>query len=330
LPIPRGRPAPAHRGEALAQLHSTRRTGGVDWFRWREVFRVAFEVFRAKQAGEFWRAGVGLTPGLVGPACNCSLNAGVAGHLFAAAAPDPWRRRAAVVMSHAAAGRSLVGFGEEKGGCSEEGGDSSFGGCSSKSTSVGGNSSGWAPGRKHRGCSASGETSAAPDSALLVASPPQKRQRQQADHDPQRLLAYTLHVTPELNLSLHSDPGSSWGYCCGNCMWSAATVLVDHLAAEARGGGSLNLRGSRVIELGCGLGAPGLAAAGLGATEVLLTDVARMMPLLRYNIAQNAYQCAGATPDRGGEGSSSAVPYVHAAELDWNTKRLPPVCNQAW
>lgn len=34
-------------------------------------------------------------------------------------------------------------------------------------------------------------------------------------------------------------------------------------------------KGKRVIELGCGIGVPGLAAAVLGAQEVVLTDMVR-------------------------------------------------------
>eukprot|EP00614_Pseudopedinella_elastica_P007448 CAMPEP_0172589962 /NCGR_PEP_ID=MMETSP1068-20121228/8475_1 /TAXON_ID=35684 /ORGANISM="Pseudopedinella elastica, Strain CCMP716" /LENGTH=353 /DNA_ID=CAMNT_0013385635 /DNA_START=94 /DNA_END=1156 /DNA_ORIENTATION=- len=53
----------------------------------------------------------------------------------------------------------------------------------------------------------------------------------------------------------------------GGRLWATAIALSTHLA-EGRAG---DLQGKRVIELGCGHGACGLFAAGLGAS-VLLTD----------------------------------------------------------
>jgi predicted nicotinamide N-methyase len=63
-------------------------------------------------------------------------------------------------------------------------------------------------------------------------------------------------------------------------LWPSGLALARHVAA-------LELRGSRVLELGCGLGLPALAAARRGA-EVLATDWAEdATELLRQNAERN-------------------------------------------
>jgi hypothetical protein len=64
--------------------------------------------------------------------------------------------------------------------------------------------------------------------------------------------------------------------------------------------------GARVVELGAGLGLPGLVAAGLGAQHVLLSDCS---PTLVANLAVSA---------RESSRSSAAVASVEADVLDWN------------
>jgi predicted nicotinamide N-methyase len=63
-------------------------------------------------------------------------------------------------------------------------------------------------------------------------------------------------------------------------LWPSGLALARHLA-------QLELRGLRVLELGCGLGLPSLAAAARGA-EVLATDWAEdAIELLRQNAERN-------------------------------------------
>lgn len=59
-------------------------------------------------------------------------------------------------------------------------------------------------------------------------------------------------------LTLHSDPTNQWGYCLGNQLWSASRVLIEYIATSAD-----DMVGKRVIELGCGLGAVGMAVGML-------------------------------------------------------------------
>lgn len=63
-------------------------------------------------------------------------------------------------------------------------------------------------------------------------------------------------------------------------LWPSGLALARHVAA-------LELRGRRVLELGCGLGLPSLAAA-LGGAEVLATDWAEdAIDLLQRNAQRN-------------------------------------------
>lgn len=66
-------------------------------------------------------------------------------------------------------------------------------------------------------------------------------------------------------------------------VYPAAVKLTDQLLERHM----LSLKnGSRVIELGCGLGLPGMVSAALGA-HVLLTDVPEVIPFIEKRIAQN-------------------------------------------
>jgi predicted nicotinamide N-methyase len=95
--------------------------------------------------------------------------------------------------------------------------------------------------------------------------------------------------------------GEVRGLGTGGTVWPAALVLAKHLERRFGAGG---LRGKRVIELGAGTGATGIAAAALGAT-VVLTDQASIIDLTR----QNAAGCGAAVEARGGR--------LHVALLDW-------------
>ena len=171
-------------------------------------------------------------------------------------------------------------------------------------------------------------------------------------------------------LTVHSDPGNAWGYCIGNSMWSASELLLRFMRTgneidalcDAERGEALQLQrerlfaGKRCIELGCGLGVVGMAAAKLGTfSEVLLTDVEEMMPLLRYNISQNfqvgqkdtdvdcalwgaAAESSSSPADKQqqpeGEEREGAVSRrdtrVHAQVLDWTQPQLPVSCKGPW
>lgn len=80
-------------------------------------------------------------------------------------------------------------------------------------------------------------------------------------------------------------------------LWQAAASLVDFLLVLAKG----SLAHARILELGCGLGMPGMVCRALGA-RVLLTDTPETLGLLLENVKINF-------------GSSSSI---QAAALSWS------------
>lgn len=82
-------------------------------------------------------------------------------------------------------------------------------------------------------------------------------------------------------------PGST-----GAAVWGAGAALADALAAAPDA-----VAGKSVVELGCGTGLCGIAAARLGARRVLLTDAENEPVLARAarNVASNTRPGAGAS-----------------------------------
>jgi predicted nicotinamide N-methyase len=87
----------------------------------------------------------------------------------------------------------------------------------------------------------------------------------------------------------------------GNAIWEGAVQLCRWLEERPA-----LVREKRVLELGAGCGACGLVAGCLGASEVLLTDMANILPLLESNVAANR--------DCG---------VINVAALDWTESPLP-------
>lgn len=71
----------------------------------------------------------------------------------------------------------------------------------------------------------------------------------------------------------------------GSWLWEAAVYLADWVATQSRI--EFQLQGKTVLELGAGSGLPGLAAASLGASRVVLTDIAPLLPGLHNNVEAN-------------------------------------------
>ncbi|TMW68646.1 hypothetical protein Poli38472_006114 [Pythium oligandrum] len=81
--------------------------------------------------------------------------------------------------------------------------------------------------------------------------------------------------------------GELTGFGTGLTVWPAACMLLKHLEHRyGRGSNSsteASLESKLVVELGCGTGVVGIAAAMLGAKRVVLTDVQKLLFLLQMN-----------------------------------------------
>jgi predicted nicotinamide N-methyase len=87
-------------------------------------------------------------------------------------------------------------------------------------------------------------------------------------------------------LSIYERPGES----SGSIVWTGALVLIEYLAENE----STHLsKGTRVLELGAGVGTVGVWCATLGA-HVTVTDRPDAMDLLWANVATNAMDLLGA------------------------------------
>lgn len=73
-------------------------------------------------------------------------------------------------------------------------------------------------------------------------------------------------ASPCAPLSLRCEP---CGWCTGTRLWPAARLAIGACSSRWQG---VDVRGKRVLEIGCGTAACGLACAALGAACVWLTD----------------------------------------------------------
>lgn len=117
----------------------------------------------------------------------------------------------------------------------------------------------------------------------------------------------TLEVGKGKLLKLHQTSWDEAG--TGSMLWPAAEVLCNWMRKNAH-----VFRGANVLEVGCGTGACGLYAAGLGAANVLLTDGSfEVIELAAKNIAANA-SCFGDA-------------CVKTQRLQWGKRHPPPADN---
>ena len=87
---------------------------------------------------------------------------------------------------------------------------------------------------------------------------------------------------------LHLEPEEGAGELCGK-LWSVALVLINFLEKEF---GADAFKGKRVLELGAGVGAVGLALACAGA-DVTLTDIPICLPMLQRYAQPLCNMCLG-------------------------------------
>ena len=120
-------------------------------------------------------------------------------------------------------------------------------------------------------------------------------------------------LQPEVAAELPDDGAVEWAPIAPYwaVLWRSGVALARELEGEA-------LRGRRVLELGCGLGVPSLAAARAGA-EVLATDEsAEALELLQRNARANGARLATARAEwRSPDGLAARGPFdlVLAADV---------------
>lgn len=74
----------------------------------------------------------------------------------------------------------------------------------------------------------------------------------------------------------------------GSWVWDSALILSEWMTAHCHGQPEFDLTGKTVLELGAGAaGFPGLTAAILGASRVVLTDIEPLIPGLSRNVEAN-------------------------------------------
>jgi predicted nicotinamide N-methyase len=103
-------------------------------------------------------------------------------------------------------------------------------------------------------------------------------------------------------------------------LWPAGLALARHVAG-------LNLREKRVLELGCGLALPSLAAA-LAGGDVLATDWApEAIELVALNAALNAVSLGSAVLDwrSGGATDAASFDLVVAADVLYEERNAAPL-----
>ncbi|XP_031491846.1 uncharacterized protein LOC116258685 [Nymphaea colorata] len=132
-----------------------------------------------------------------------------------------------------------------------------------------------------------------------------------------QLIIYDHDAPPDSDASSSAPVGAS--------LWDCAIVLAHYLP-------SVPLAGKSVVELGAGTGLPGLTAAKLGSSRVVLTDLPELIPGLRRNVEANELvDGVEVRPLRwGDEGDCSALgpPFdvVLMSDLLYNVSAAPGLC----
>ena len=116
-------------------------------------------------------------------------------------------------------------------------------------------------------------------------------------------------------LKIWQDPLGKWTKLLGHSLYPAAIAFVEYVSALPDGEGLFGNK--NVIEIGAGLGAPGLAIAKLFKnSRVTLTDLPGLVPLLDLNIAVNF--------------EADAVDRPTACELAWGDTLGKPEGHWDW
>jgi predicted nicotinamide N-methyase len=104
----------------------------------------------------------------------------------------------------------------------------------------------------------------------------------------------------------------------GLTIWDGSVLLAKYLEHLSRSPNGNSLKGSRVVELGSGVGLVGISCGALGA-NVFLTDLPYCIPTLEKNIQRTIAQTEwGEAQAKDGLADAQTIPgSMAAAPLDW-------------
>lgn len=129
-----------------------------------------------------------------------------------------------------------------------------------------------------------------------------------------------LWVVPELERLVDRDAllrGDAeppyWAY-----LWSGARLLATYLA-----GGFLDVRGKRVLEIGCGLALPGVTAAMHGAEVTLVDAEPAALVFARASAEANGVTCNAIASDFTRLDPTTTYDVVLGAEVAYDRLRYP-------
>lgn len=111
----------------------------------------------------------------------------------------------------------------------------------------------------------------------------------------------------------------------GTTVWDSSVVFVKYLEKNSKKGefSRAKLRNKRVVEVGAGCGLSGLGMALLGC-EVVVTDQAEVLPLLRRNVDKNMVRAKYSASEYSHLGPIGSV---EVAELDWGNQQQAETLN---
>lgn len=117
-----------------------------------------------------------------------------------------------------------------------------------------------------------------------------------------------VHIELEESFDAHSDATTDQ---TGDCIWDCAMRLCAHLVQMrcqegGKAGDAWNPQGKRILELGSGTGAVGIALTKLGASAVCLSD--QHIELLQRNVERNC-----------GSSNSAEQTDVRVVQLEWSS-----------
>jgi hypothetical protein len=146
----------------------------------------------------------------------------------------------------------------------------------------------------------------------------------------------TEYITLELSTCLPQDciapmfSGTQWA---GTCIWRAAVVALQYILYQQNQfpdrqypATALQLDATTtVLELGCGLGVPGMILHALTGCSTVLTDKDELVTQLRQNIATN-FKGTSSIPNDAA--NANTVSRIEAHSLDWSMEGVQEFLNR--